>query len=82
MHKNSSGDQAYIPCPTHLLQRCYTRTSNMLRRVQRKDEARRVHPSSQEIFMHAKMLCVFFLPKRIWGHSDFYFLCATFDLRV
>ena len=34
MHNKFSGARAYIPYATHMLQRRYTSTSNMLRRVQ------------------------------------------------
>ena len=61
MHKTLSGAPAYIPYATHMLQRRYTNTSNMIRRLQRKAEAHGVHPSSREIFMHAKMFVFVFL---------------------
>ena len=65
MHKKSSGARAYIPYATHMLQWRYTSTSYMPWRIPLKAEARRVHPSPQEISMHAKMF--FFLAQTHMG---------------
>ena len=63
MHKNFLGARAYIPYATDMLQKPFTSMLNMLRRIQQKAEARRVHPSSQEIFCMQKCVVVFSSPE-------------------
>ena len=72
MHKNFSVARAFIPYVTKALYKriCYGAFSVKLRHV-------------VDTLVPKKFLCMqkcfFFLPKRIWGHSDLYFMQSTYE---